>query len=110
MTLAISNELVHLHAATLSRQIRKSTCQPKAKICIWEYHDETSGITPHEISVFPTQSTHINDWEIIWDDGFIEDAKNYRTEALPNETGGILFGIIDQKDATITLVKALLRT
>lgn len=106
VTLAISNELVHLHAATLSRQIRKSTYQPTARICIWEYHDETGGMTPRELAVFPTLSTHINDWEIIWDDGFIEEAKNYRSEALPNETGGILFGIIDQKDATITLVKA----
>ena len=106
VTLAISDELIHLHAATLSRQIRKSTCQPKARICIWEYHDETGGITPREISVFPTQSARINDWEIIWDNGFIEDMKNYRSEALPNETGGILFGIIDQKDVTITLVKA----
>ena len=106
VTLAISDELVHLHAATLSRQIRKSTCQPKARICIWEYHDETGGMTPHELTVFPTQSTHVNDWEIIWDNGFIEEAKNYRSEELPNETGGVLFGIIDQKDATITLVKA----
>ncbi len=106
MTLTMSDELVHLHAATLSRQIRKSTYQPKARICIWDYQDNTGGIVPHEISVFKSQSVHIKDWEIIWDDGFIEDVKNYRSEALPNETGGLLFGIFDQKDATITLVKA----
>jgi len=106
VTLAMSDELVHLHAATLSRQIRKSTCQSNARICIWDHQEDTGGVVPYEISVFQSKSVPINGWEIIWDEGFIENARNYRSEALPNETGGILFGIIDQKDTTITLVKA----
>jgi len=105
VTLSMSDELIHLHAATLSRQIRKSSHLPNARICIWEHQEGTGGITPYEIPVFPSQSVYINDWEIIWDCGFIEYAKNCRSDALPNETGGILFGIVDQKDATITLVK-----
>ena len=106
VTLSMSDELVHLHTATLARQLRKSTSQSEAKICIWDHQEETGAIIPYDIPVFHSQSIQINSWEIIWDDGFIEDAKKYRAEALPNETGGILFGIIDQKDRTITLVKA----
>lgn len=106
ITLSMSDELVHLHAATLSRQLRKSTSQPNARIYVWDYQEDTGGIVPYEIPVFQSQSIQINGWEIIWDDGFVESAKKYRVEALPNETGGILFGIIDQKDKTITLVKA----
>jgi len=106
VTLSMSDELVHLHAATLSRQIRKSSHLPNARICVWEHQEDTGGIVPYEISVFPSQSVCINNWEIIWDRGFIERAKTFRSDALPNETGGILFGIVDQKDATITLVKA----
>lgn len=56
--------------------------------------------------MFPTHSVMIFGWEVSWDDGFLSEAKKYREEALPNETGGLLFGIIDQKDKTITLVKA----
>jgi len=106
VTLTISDELIHLHAATLSRQIRKNTALPDAQICIWDYQDDTGGIVPYSVSVFPSHSVSINGWEVIWDDGFIETAQKYRSEALPNEMGGIIFGIIDQKDATITLVKA----
>ncbi len=106
VTLAMSDELVHLHAATLSRQIRKASCQPEARIRIWDYQDDLGGITPYEITVFPSQSVQLKNWEVIWDEGFLDEAKEFRFKVLPNETGGILFGIIDQKDKTITLVKA----
>jgi len=106
ITLSMSDELVHLHAATLARQLRKSTSKPDARICVWDCQEDTGGITPYVIPVFQSQSIQIGEWEIIWDNGFIEDAINFRGKALPNETGGILFGIIDQKDTTITLLKA----
>ena len=61
---------------------------------------------PYDITAFQSKSVQIDGWEIIWDDGFIENAKKYRSEVLPNETGGVLFGIIDQKDKTISVVKA----
>ena len=106
VTIAMSDELIHLHAAILSRQIRKSSALPSARICTWENQDDVGGVVSHDIEVFPTQSTMIFGWEVSWDDGFLNEAKSYRKEALPNETGGLLFGIIDQKDKTITLVKA----
>ena len=106
ITLSMSDESVHLHSATLARQLRKNISQPEPKICIWDHQEDTGGIVPYDIPVYQSQSVQIDGWEIIWDDGFIESAKKYRADAFPNETGGILFGIIDQKDKTITLVKA----
>ena len=106
VTIALSNELIHLHAAILSRQIRKSSALPTARICIWDCQDDVGGVDSHDVKVFSTQSTTISGWEVSWDNGFLGEAKKHREEALPNETGGLLFGIIDQKDKTITLVKA----
>ncbi len=106
LSLVMSDELVHLHAATLSRQIRKASRHPEARIRVWDYQDDLGRITPHEIPVFTSLSARLQNWEIIWDDGFLSDARNLRSKELPNETGGILFGIIDPKDKTITLVKA----
>lgn len=106
ITVAMSDELVHLHAATLARQIRKCTSQEEAKICIWDHQDDTGGIVPYDVSVFQSQSCQIDGWKIIWDEGFLDGAKEYRATSLPDETGGILFGIIDQEDKTISLVKA----
>ena len=106
ITVEISDEMIHLHSAMLSRQIRKSSGLSMARICVWDYQDDFGGIIPHDVSVFPSHSAIIGDWEVHWDDGFLADAKQFRLADLPNETGGLLFGIIDQKDRTITLVKA----
>lgn len=105
LTVTISDELIHLHAATLSRQIRQSLGDNAAKICVWEYQ-ENGAITCHNVPVLPSNSVAVGPWKVIWDGDFIESIKGYRTEFLPSETGGILFGIVDQKDFTITLVKA----
>lgn len=106
VTLSLSDELVHLHTATLARQVRKASAKEAARICIWECDDTTGAIVAHDVSVSMPHSVQINEWKIVWDDGFLNETKRYRSEALPNETGGILFGVIDQKDKTITMVQA----
>ena len=106
VTLAISNELIHLHAAILSRQIRKNFSSNEARICVWEYQDDSGEAMSHDIRVHPCHAIDLHDWKIFCDDGFLQDVIAYRRDSLPNETGGIVFGIVDQKDATITLVKA----
>ncbi|CAA0121066.1 Uncharacterised protein [Halioglobus japonicus] len=106
VTLALSNELIRLYAAILSRQVRKAAANDSAKIAVWNHQDESGGVSPFEIQVHPSHRVEIGGWEVHWDDGFLRDPIAYRDSALPNETGGILFGIIDQKDRTITLVQA----
>lgn len=106
VTLSLSNELVHIHAATLARQIRKKSSCNEAKICVWDYHDSSGAISFYDIPVFPCRSIFLNNWEVIWDDGFLRKITAFRSDSLPNETGGVIFGIVDQKDKTITLVNA----
>ena len=106
VTLSMSNELMHLHAAILSRQIRNKSSNNEARICIWEHQDDSGGTIPHDVPVNPCHTITLGDWKVLYDDGFLQDVIAYRRDSLPNETGGIIFGIVDQKDATITLVKA----
>jgi len=106
VTLAMSDELIQLHSAILSRQVRKSLTLPEAKICVWDYQDDLGEIVARNVPIFPSHSILVGEWEVNWDDGFWVDVTALRLAELPNETGGILFGIIDQKDKTITLVKA----
>ncbi|MCB1688792.1 MAG: Mov34/MPN/PAD-1 family protein, partial [Halioglobus sp.] len=106
VTFILSNELIQLHAATLARQIRNGLSEEHARISIWDYQDESGGIIPHTVEVFPSHSQILGEWEACWDDGFLKSAIDLRASSLPNETGGIVFGVIDQKERTITLVKA----
>ena len=105
-TVEMSVELVQLHAATLARQLRKSTAVSRARVCIWEYKDNSGALIPHDVPVFDSTSAQIGGWKVSWDNGFLGEAIEKRNEKLPNETGGILLAVIDQKDQTIVLVKA----
>lgn len=105
-TLELSSEVLHLHAGNLARQLRKHIESDDAKICIWEYQEENGSTVIHEVEVYQSTSITVGDWEVIFDDSIVRSAKKQRVGALPAETGGILLGIVDQKDQTITLVKS----
>ena len=106
ITLPLSNEILHLHAGNLARQVRAHVESSNAKICIWEYKEDSGATEFHEVAVNPTRSVKVDDWQLHVDRGFMRDAEQLRGEALPAETGGVLLGIVDQHDKTITLVKA----
>lgn len=104
VSVALSYEIVQLHGATLARQLRKAVSNERARITIWDYDEDTGGITPHDIPVATSRTTRLGDWTIIWDLIFEKTIKAERSTRLPNETGGMLLGIVDHKTKTITLV------
>lgn len=105
VTLSLSNEILHLHAGNLARQIRNHFASADAKICIWEYQEDEGSVLSHDTPVYSSRTVPIGDWEVVLDECLLRDAENLRANALPAETGGVLLGIVDQKDRTITLVK-----
>lgn len=106
VTLALSNEMLHIHAGNLARQLRKGVAHDDARICIWEYQDETGSMELHDVRVFRSCTLQIGQWRVVLDEGLLNEGRRLRATALPSETGGILLGIVDQKDQAITLVRA----
>lgn len=103
----ISNELIQLHGAILARQIRQKTIVHEAKINIWIHDDNNSCVTPAVIPVYPSITNLCGIWSIKFDSGLQDKLFSLRTQNLPNETGGILLGYIDQKMKAIQLVDVL---
>lgn len=101
-------ERIHLHAAILSKQLRKSVLGDGARICVWTVDEETEAVTPLEITPHPVSSHAQNGWTVTYDDALITKLKQIRGAALPNETGGVLLGVTDLKSKTILLVDTLL--
>nr|VFK19373.1 MAG: ThiF family protein [Candidatus Kentron sp. LFY] len=107
VSLVLSNELIHLHAATLARQVRTLSARPGACIRTWELDDETGALAAHDVPVSQPVSQQIGKWRVIWDENLQGRLYAMRESNLPNETGGILLGYFDQKLGTIHLVDAL---
>lgn len=103
----LSLEVVQLHSSTLARQIRMLTAQPEAQIRIWSLVDETGALTCEVVSVTKSIEAKIGKWRVVYDEGLAEKLKSIRAELLPNETGGVILGYIDQKMNTIYVVDVL---
>lgn len=103
----MSNELIQLHGAILARQIRRLSSSPEAKIKLWINHDATGCVEAIGIPAHPPITHQAGEWSIWWDTGLQEKLFNLRENGLPNETGGILLGYLDQKMKSIHLVDAL---
>ncbi len=99
-------ELVQLHAAILCQQVREGVSDESARIRVWT-QEVSGGVTALNVPVQQTRELAVADWTIGWDDGLREKLQALRRDALPTETGGVLFGIIDTALMRIQIVDAL---
>jgi proteasome lid subunit RPN8/RPN11 len=105
-TVAMSYELIMTHAANLARRVRLSVRHEDAMIGVWSIDEETGAISAEIISPALPKQVTVGDWTVIWDSGIESILWKLRTQNLPGETGGVLLGIVDQKDKTICVVTA----
>lgn len=103
----ISNEAIEFHAALLARQIRLLRDRSESHIRAWSADFETGALTAHEVPIHPSSHFHCGDWQAILDTGIQEKLYELRRTQLPNETGGVILGYIDQKLKHIYVVDVL---
>ncbi|MBT3245110.1 MAG: hypothetical protein HN352_18345, partial [Bacteroidetes bacterium] len=97
-TIPISS--VTLHAGTLCLNgNEKASCAR-----VWQFNNIKGSVTAHDIQLYSSHEQKIEEWNLIWDDGILEKAHEYRNQNLPNETGGIIVGYIDQYSKQIFIV------
>lgn len=103
----LSNDIVQLHGSTLARQLRLLSANSDAQIRVWSMDFETGSIACIAVPVEVPQQTSLGGWRIVSDEGIEKKLKSIRAAALPNETGGVILGFIDQKLKTIHVVDVL---
>lgn len=103
----LSQEVVQLHAATLARQIRVCSAQSEAQIRIWSMDEQSGALAADIIPVEKSLGAYFGGWDVIWDDGLKRKLKELRRRGLPNETGGVVLGYVDQKRNAIHVVDVL---
>lgn len=103
----LSQEVVQLHGSTLARQVRLLTAKPEAQIRVWSLDDETGALTGEVVPVAEPKERKLGEWRVVWDESLAEKLKRLRAESLPNETGGVILGYVDQKRKAIHVVDVL---
>lgn len=64
-------------------------------------------ITPVLLEPDAPTCFRLGDWDILFDRWLIERLEGFRSQRLPNETGGILLGVLDTEKKTCLLTDAL---
>jgi hypothetical protein len=103
----LPHELVQLHGATLARQVRLLAAQPEPQIRVWTVDENSNAITVDVITVAPPIERKVGKWQVLWDEELETKLRQLRDRSLPNETGGVILGYVDQKRGAIHLVDAL---
>lgn len=107
ISLSFSVEKVYLHAACLSAGLRASYSDDNANIKIWHYDEKTGSCIAYTVNVSSSHEIKFTDWDVIIDDTFISNLYDYRSKELPNETGGVLIGVVDHKLHQILIVSQI---
>lgn len=103
----LPQEIVQLHGSTLARQVRLLSTRPEAQIRVWSMNDETGALVCEVVPVAAPKEEILGEWRIVWDEGLAQKLKSIRVALLPNETGGVILGYVDQKRKAIHVVDVL---
>ena len=106
ITMALSNELIWLHGSILARQLRLLSDKEEAQIKIWDCDGLSGAVSAHDIQACKPIHAEVGGWTVWWDVSIEDGMSRLRNDELPNETGGILLGFVDQKIKTISVVLA----
>ena len=107
LSAVISNELITLHGATLARHIRLSFESEQPSVKVWQCDAESGDLSAEVVSPYRVLSEQLNGLRIVWDEGIRQRVQQCRAEKLPNETGGVLLGYFDLRNASVYLVDVL---
>lgn len=104
ISVILSQELISLHAGTLARRLRQSLDKKNAKVSIWDLDDRSGALVHHDIPLYSVKEMVVGAWIVKWDNYIHNKMHDLREKHLPNETGGIIVGYIDQKQKKIVIV------
>lgn len=104
VSVRIGQDDVATFSGLLAKQIRQIDFS--ASIRIWRSRTD-GGIDAIIVPVEPVNEYQNNDWTTVIDEGVVKIMRQYRSTVLPNETGGVLVGMVDQLRKRIYIADAL---
>ena len=90
----IPGDQVAMHAAIGSRALRRALSESDPRVDIWIGSEDLSS---KHVSLRPSPivQSQVGEFQVITDQGFVEQIRKFRRNKLPSETGGVLLGCWD---------------
>jgi integrative and conjugative element protein (TIGR02256 family) len=106
-SVVLANDVFLMYSSIISGFIKEYTNSTEPIIRLWKKASPFSQLDMIQMPVFSVQSSNIKDWEIRVNTDVITQMHFQRDHRLPNETGGVLLGKIDN-DEQVIYVSAIL--
>lgn len=107
---SLSNRIPATRAALLSALaaggIKEALAEDAGSIRIWRMADN-GDIRHLQVSAQITIRVQVGDWTLCYDQGVLDQLAEMREARLPNETGGVLLGIVDMSRKSLHVVSGL---
>lgn len=106
ITTLIPESRVMALSGLVSAGLGEAIDQDAGLVRIWSMQ-EKGGVEIFDFTPEPVSTFSAGDWSVSVDFGLITRIRAMRAEKLPNETGGVLLGVVDIPNKSIHLVEAL---
>lgn len=97
-----------MYSAIGSKFFKDIAIQEEPFASIWHFDESRIAIDRYSINIEKIYKEKIGKWTLFIDEFFIQKVRRFRSERLPNETGGILIGSFDLKYNIIYIIDSVL--
>ncbi|ELS4492818.1 TPA: ThiF family adenylyltransferase [Klebsiella michiganensis] len=101
-SVSFSVDKVSLHSASISLCLKSKFYEQDAAIVVWRSLQNGS-VDKISIPVQPSFELNLGEWTLIYDIALVMRLTSIRNEKLPLETGGAIFGMVDNNIKVITI-------
>jgi hypothetical protein len=106
LSVVISQSDMAMWAGAFTKQSLPLLSKPQAALKILQQKGD-GGVDAFTVNPEHTQNLCLGDWTVLIDTWIMRKMKEFRRERLPNETGGILLGMIDTQTRRCYVVDVL---
>lgn len=98
---------VALHAGLLSHAIRAATEVSVAAITVRRWSQKTGSVAAVDVSVVDPIMMNSAGWDVLIHPLVVQEIAELRMKNLPNETGGVLVGVVDRAQQIVAVTGLL---
>lgn len=100
----VPQDCIALHAGLLSHRIRQLSSKFLAAVVVSRWSRDTGAVSVVNVTVMPPIVVEIAGWRILLHPDVMNALTRQRAKNLPNETGGILVGIVDRTQRSLAVL------
>lgn len=107
LSAVIPYDVMSTHAGIASQQIRTAAAQSNSVCEVFRLRRDSSEVTRVRIGITAPLSVTVGEWTLQVHPEVCDTIVKMRAERLPNETGGVLLGLLDRPNRQLAIVDAL---